>query len=148
MVYCFCGCIIFLQRTRVMTLCCESRRCNYTSGIQSITRIILMRKLNQWFDCTKCWIEISPASRTTRNHCPQCFFSLHVDGDIPGDRDTTCGGIMVPIEYLIKHGKQKIKFQCVTCGKQHINKAASDDELWSILQYIIKYKKQFFSKVQ
>jgi ribosomal protein L44E len=72
---------------------------------------------------------VLPAPQTTRNHCPQCFFSLHVDGEIPGARDTDCGGVMLPIEYLIKHSKQKIKFQCITCGKQHINKVAIDDDI-------------------
>lgn len=107
-----------------------------------------MRKLNEWFTCRWCGAVVLPAHKTTRNHCPQCFFSSHVDGKIPGDRDSTCGGVMLPIEYLIKHGKEKIKFECVVCGKQHINKTASDDALWNIHHYIALYRKEFKINVQ
>ncbi|NCQ81548.1 RNHCP domain-containing protein [bacterium] len=26
---------------------------------------------------------MEPAQKTCRNHCPHCFVSLHVDGDVP-----------------------------------------------------------------
>jgi len=73
------------------------------------------------------------ANKTCRNHCPWCFVSLHVDGDIPGDRDTDCHGKMVPINYMIKHGGTKILFECQKCGKQHWNKMAEDDDMdWGL----------------
>ncbi|WP_420871372.1 RNHCP domain-containing protein [Lysinibacillus xylanilyticus] len=31
-----------------------------------------------------------------RNHCPKCLFSKHVD-TVPGDRASTCKGLMRPI---------------------------------------------------
>lgn len=105
-----------------------------------------MRKLNHWFVCKGCWVVVLPASKTTRNHCPECFFSLHVDGDVPWDRDTSCWGDMLPINFLIKHGKQKIEFQCVKCNKTHTNKVAGDDELGSLLDYIHRYRKEFLDK--
>ena len=73
---------------------------------------------------------MAPAEKTTRNHCPDCFTSLHIDGEIPGDRNTTCGGIMKPIEYDFKmSGKSRLLFQCKKCSKQHWNKVAEDDNL-------------------
>lgn len=67
---------------------------------------------------------------------------------MPGDRDTDCDGVMIPIQYLIKHGKTKIQFQCVTCGKLHMNKTASDDEMWDLLPFIDVYKKKYLAEVQ
>ncbi len=69
------------------------------------------------------------ASKTCRNHCPYCFISLHVDGDVPGDRSTTCHGIMKPIEFVYHTRDSKILFFCTVCGKKHRNKVADDDEL-------------------
>ena len=87
-----------------------------------------MITINESFICIGCGKQVPPASKTCRNHCPYCFISLHVDGDVPGDRNTTCHGIMKPIELDFKmSGGSKILFQCVVCGKQHRNKVAVDD---------------------
>lgn len=67
---------------------------------------------------------------------------------MPWDRDTECDGVMFPIQYLIKHGKPKIEFKCVTCGKLHINKTATDDEMGDLLEYIEIYKKKYLKEVQ
>jgi len=40
---------------------------------------------------------------------------LHVDKDLPGDRLSKCGEIMIPKEYIIANGKTKIKFVCTSC---------------------------------
>ena len=63
-----------------------------------------MKKINESFICINCKKVISQASKTCRNHCPYCFVSLHVDGDIPGDRATACHGKMYPTAYEIKNG--------------------------------------------
>lgn len=55
--------------------------------------------------------------------------SLHVDGDMPGDRNTECHGMMYPIMYEIANGETKISFRCIKCDKVHRNKALPDDEL-------------------
>lgn len=45
------------------------------------------RKLNTAFICQNCKREVLPIPNGSyRNHCPFCLFSLHVDGEIPGDR--------------------------------------------------------------
>ncbi|MDP2670595.1 MAG: RNHCP domain-containing protein [bacterium] len=38
-----------------------------------------MFKENNGFTCAGCGIDVLPAKKTSRNHCPQCFLSLHVD---------------------------------------------------------------------
>ncbi|MBO7505538.1 RNHCP domain-containing protein [bacterium] len=49
-----------------------------------------MKKINESFICVNCGREVPLASKTCRNHCPYCFASLHVDGEIPGDRSSIC----------------------------------------------------------
>lgn len=100
-----------------------------------------MKKINESFQCTNCKTQIQPARGTCRNHCPKCFVSLHVDGDIPWDRASSCWWKMYPIEYFISNWEVKISFQCVKCGKIHRNKACEDDELWQLDEMILKYKK-------
>ena len=93
-------------------------------------KISNMKTINEAFDCIWCGKKIPPAKKTCRNHCPYCFTSLHVDGDVPWDRDTNCHGIMKPVELDFKmSGGSKILFQCITCCKQHRNKVADDDKL-------------------
>ena len=99
-----------------------------------------MKKINESFTCIGCGKQISQAAKTCRNHCPHCFVSLHVDGDIPGDRATECHGKMYPTTYEIKNGGMKILFVCSKCGKKHWNKRADDDEVIELDKYIKKYK--------
>ena len=106
-----------------------------------------MLRRNESFLCIQCGKQITPASKTCRNHCPYCFTSLHVDGDIPGDRNTSCNGIMLPFEQTIKHGETRIHFICLKCGKKHRNKLADDDQLSDLLEKIEHYKIQTFMKL-
>ena len=99
-----------------------------------------MKKINESFTCVNCGKEISQAAKTCRNHCPYCFISLHVDGDIPGDRATICWGKMYPTAYEIKNGQLKILFECKQCGKKHRNKRADDDEVENLDMFIKTYK--------
>lgn len=93
-----------------------------------------MITINESFICVGCGKNIPPATKTCRNHCPYCFISLHVDWDIPWDRDTTCHGVMKPIELDFKmSGWSRILFQCIVCGKKHRNKLADDDELNNLI---------------
>ena len=103
-----------------------------------------MKKINESFTCTHCGIQIPEAARTCRNHCPQCFCSLHVDGDTPGDRAAACGAKMFPIEYKILNSDYKILFQCSKCGKTHRNKRAIDDEITNLPKLIEEYKELLY----
>lgn len=102
-----------------------------------------MKKINETFVCINCKKEIPLASKTCRNHCPYCFTSLHVDGDIPGDRNTSCHGKMYPRQYFLANWTMKILFECEKCHKQHRNKRAEDDEVEGLDELIKKYRDIF-----
>ena len=63
---------------------------------------------------------------TSRNHCPYCLSSLHLDVN-PGDRASDCGGIMDPVkaEPDPRHGFV-IYHRCRKCGAVKRNRAALD----------------------
>lgn len=83
-------------------------------------------KNDNGFICKNCGKEVLPLGYTSRNHCPFCLCSLHVDIN-PGDRSNDCGGILRPIKtepdpkkgYVIIH-------RCDKCGAVVRNKAAHE----------------------
>lgn len=99
-----------------------------------------MKKINESFVCINCKKEIPLAHKTCRNHCPHCFVSLHVDWNVPWDRNTHCHGKMYPKEYFIANWVVKILFECEKCHKQHRNKRAIDDQVEDLDQFIKLYK--------
>jgi predicted RNA-binding Zn-ribbon protein involved in translation (DUF1610 family) len=78
------------------------------------------------FICQNCGLKVKPLSYSSRNHCPRCLYSLHVDNK-PGDRLNECGGLMEPIKvetdpkkgYVIIH-------RCTRCGEIKRNRAANE----------------------
>lgn len=78
------------------------------------------------FTCANCGKEVLPLGYSSRNHCPFCLWSLHVD-ILPGDRANPCGGKLRPIRtepdpkkgYVIIH-------QCEKCGEIRRNRAAHE----------------------
>lgn len=85
-------------------------------------------KNNESFVCENCGEHVTPLKNgSCRNHCPFCFYSKHVD-DIPGDRESTCGGLMEPVAYSQNSKKGYIiTHRCIKCGKEINNKLAFDD---------------------
>jgi len=92
------------------------------------------RKNDSGFVCQNCGAEVAPLGYTSRNHCPYCLCSLHVDVN-PGDRAAGCGGIMdavaaepdKKIGYILTH-------RCRICGALKRNKAAyGEDDIGKIL---------------
>ena len=83
-------------------------------------------KLDESFICTHCGKEVKPLGYSSRNHCPFCLWSRHLDIN-PGDRASECGGLMEPISaepdpkkgYVIIH-------KCTKCGEIHRNRAAHE----------------------
>jgi len=83
-------------------------------------------KNDSGFICENCGYEVLPLGYTSRNHCPRCLCSLHVDIN-PGDRENPCRGILRPIGaepdsrrgYVIIH-------KCERCGAVVRNKAAHE----------------------
>ena len=86
------------------------------------------------FVCSNCGAVVPPLRYSSRNHCPKCLCSLHLDVN-PGDRAADCGGIMEPVtaEPDAKRGFI-ITHKCRKCGAVRRNKAADDDDR----DYIIK----------
>jgi predicted RNA-binding Zn-ribbon protein involved in translation (DUF1610 family) len=80
------------------------------------------------FVCAHCGLEVEPLRRTDRDHCPRCLRSLHVDV-VPGDRASTCGGLMDPVGAEIRGGDVVIHHRCRRCGAPHRVRAAVGDPL-------------------
>lgn len=81
-------------------------------------------KNDSGFICGHCGKEVEPLGYTSRNHCPFCLWSRHLDVS-PGDRLSECMGLMEPVfaepdpkkGYIITH-------KCTVCGAIRRNKAA------------------------
>lgn len=101
--------------------------------------------INGEFICENCKKKILALKNGSyRNHCPYCFYSKHVD-NIPGDRLSECGGLMMPIgyEYNSKKG-YVIIHKCLKCNKTIKNKLAFDDpEQPDDYDYFLKLVKKF-----
>ena len=81
-------------------------------------------KNDSGFICENCGFEVKPLGKTSRNHCPKCLCSKHVD-ILPGDRACSCGGIMRPVFARPDAKKGYIITQkCEKCGFTGNNKAA------------------------
>ncbi|MBP3919733.1 MAG: RNHCP domain-containing protein [Clostridia bacterium] len=84
------------------------------------------RKNDAGFICANCGLAVLPLGTSSRNHCPRCLCSLHVDIN-PGDRANPCKGILRPISALPDAKKGYIIIQrCEKCGEVRRNKAAYD----------------------
>ncbi len=92
-------------------------------------------KINEQFICLNCGEKNPPADKTCRNHCRRCLHSRHVDELIPGDRASSCEGIMAPIG-LDQNPKKGfiILHKCLECGHENRNLAANDDNFDAIIQ--------------
>lgn len=83
-------------------------------------------KNDSGFICAHCGKEVKPLGYTSRNHCPHCLWSLHLDIN-PGDRASDCGGQLEPVgaDYNPKKG-YIIIHKCQKCGEIRRNKAATE----------------------
>ncbi len=82
---------------------------------------------NTKFICKNCGLTVNPVTNGSyRNHCPFCLYSMHVDIN-PGDRSSSCGGLMKPIGLVYKKNKgwQIIHF-CLDCKVKKACKVAMD----------------------
>lgn len=83
-------------------------------------------KNDNGFICTHCGKAVEPLGYTSRNHCPFCLWSLHVDIN-PGDRANSCGGEMEPVSAQPDAKKGfVILHRCVRCGEIRRNRAAHE----------------------
>ncbi len=85
-------------------------------------------KNDSGFTCAHCGREVPPLGYTSRNHCPYCLWSLHLDEN-PGDRASDCRGLLRPVT-AEPHPKRGfiVTHRCESCGALRRNKAAEDDD--------------------
>lgn len=97
---------------------------------------------NTDFQCIFCRHYVSTAAVfagvQNRNHCPYCLWSKHLDLQKPGDRMAVCKAGMRPVALTLKQehkkytrpyqGELMIVHHCDACGKNSINRIASDDD--------------------
>lgn len=74
-------------------------------------------KNDEGFTCAHCGKWVPPLGYSSRNHCPFCLWSLHVDIN-PGDRANPCRGQLEPIscEPDAKRGFIIVS-KCRSCGE-------------------------------
>ena len=81
-------------------------------------------KNDDGFVCAVCKKTVLPLGSSSRDHCPFCLCSLHLDV-MPGDRASNCGGVMEPLRADPDPKKGfVITYRCRKCGQIHRCKAA------------------------
>lgn len=84
------------------------------------------------FICDNCHRKVEKLHYSSRDHCPYCLFSKHVDVT-PGDRANECKGVLEPIGIEKYKNTYKIIYKCLRCGQIHKNIAANDDNFDEII---------------
>ncbi len=89
----------------------------------------MFSKNDDSFICENCKSKVGKLGYTSRDHCPRCLCSKHLD-ILPGDRQNSCQGLMVPVSCQLSNKKGYIiTYKCSKCGQIHNNKAATDDDI-------------------
>lgn len=90
-------------------------------------------KLDEEFICEHCKKYVKKLNYTSRDHCPYCLHSKHVDVN-PGDRSNTCKGLLKPIGIEKYKNSYKIIYKCNKCNEVHKNITANDDNFEEIIK--------------
>ena len=85
------------------------------------------------FICEHCGKKVEKLNYTTRDHCPYCLYSKHVDIN-PGDRANECKGLLKPIGIEKFKDTYKILYRCEKCHQEHKNIIANDDDMGMIIE--------------
>ena len=94
-------------------------------------------KRDEEFVCENCGKKVSKLGYTSRDHCPHCLYSKHVD-NMPGDREAECRGLLKPIQVELDSKKgYVIIYKCEKCGAIRKNKAAVDDDKDLLIQLTV-----------
>lgn len=91
-------------------------------------------KKDEEFICENCGNEVEELGYTSRDHCPNCLYSKHVDIN-PGDRSEECKGKLKPIG--VENSSKKgyvIIYRCEKCNTIRKNIAAKDDNMKLIIK--------------
>ena len=74
------------------------------------------RKNDNGFICRNCGYEVKPLGTSSRDHCPRCLCSIHIDIN-PGDRANVCLGLLRPVQVVTDPKKgYVIIYRCEKCG--------------------------------
>ena len=84
------------------------------------------------FICENCGKNVIKLEYTSRDHCPYCLYSKHVDIN-PGDRLNECKGLLMPVGIEKFKNSYKIIYKCQKCNLIHRNVMASDDDYEKII---------------
>ena len=90
-------------------------------------------ELDEPFECEHCHKKVDKLIYSSRDHCPYCLYSKHVDIN-PGDRENTCKGLLKPIGIEKYKDTYKILYECEKCHENHKNIMAKDDDLDKIIE--------------
>ena len=93
----------------------------------------LFSKKDESFVCENCKKEVEVLNYTSRDHCPFCLYSKHVDIN-PGDRLNSCLGLLKPIGIEKFKDTYKIIYKCDKCGEIKKNIQAMDDNMDEIIR--------------
>lgn len=85
------------------------------------------QKNDSGFICAVCGTEVSPLVYSSRDHCPKCLSSLHVD-IFPGDRANECKGVLRPVRTEPSKDGFTIFYKCKKCGGASKCRSAKDDD--------------------
>ena len=95
-------------------------------------------KIDEEFICDNCGSIVKKLGYSSRDHCPKCLYSKHVDIN-PGDRLEECHGALEPVSVELNSKKgYVIIYKCKKCGKIRKNKAAEDDNMDLIIKLSAK----------
>lgn len=85
------------------------------------------RKYDKSFICINCRKKVNKLIYSSRDHCPFCLYSIHIDY-LPGDRKNKCKGILEPINLRLLNQKMQIEYICKKCKYHLYNIVAKDDD--------------------
>lgn len=87
------------------------------------------RKNDSGFVCIHCGREVLPLGYSSRNHCPFCLSSIHIDVN-PGDRSSDCLGELEPQKAVTDPKKGFIIIhRCKKCGAIRRCRAAHEADV-------------------
>lgn len=91
-------------------------------------------EIDDEFICENCGFKVPKLGYSSRDHCPNCLYSKHVDKN-PGDRAEECQGVLRPISVELNSKKgYVIIYKCKKCGKIRKNISAKDDNMNKIIK--------------
>ena len=93
-------------------------------------------ELDEEFICDNCHKKVNKLEYSSRDHCPYCLYSKHVDNN-PGDRNNPCKGLLKPIGIEKYKDTYKILYKCEKCKKEHKNIVAKDDNIEELIKVSI-----------